>query len=160
MQIKLNMYCVQKSASDEKTPLTFVRGEKLFPRYHPDLPPQGDISCHPVTWMNRSAPRGLLQSGCFAAWVEGLHRPLSLKTGFTKLTFSLHFFVHYTGFQEFVNPCMKKSHVSSSEGKSLSSASSAAAGAPICISCHWARVINSWRGLDPSKGPTIPRSSI
>ena len=37
--------------------------------------------------MNRSAPRGLLQSGCFTAWTRGLHRsPLASdpirKTGF------------------------------------------------------------------------------
>lgn len=34
---------------------------------------RGHLS-HPVTGMNRPAPRGLLQSGCTAAWARGLHR--------------------------------------------------------------------------------------
>ena len=28
------------------------------------------------------------------------------------------------------------------------------------ISCHCSRVMRSWRGLEPSKGPTMPSSSI
>ena len=30
----------------------------------------------------------------------------------------------------------------------------------ICSSCHLALSMSSWRGLEPSKGPTMPRSSI
>ena len=62
------------------------------------------------------------------------------------------------GFQKSpLKACIRQ--VSSSVGKGGSSASGAGA-PPICISCHWARVISSCLGLEPSKGPTIPRSSI
>ena len=42
----------------------------------------------------------------------------------------------------------------------VSSAPSGAGEEPIWISCHLALVMRSWRGLEPSKGPTYPRSSI
>ena len=62
------------------------------------------------------------------------------------------------GFQKSpLKACIRQ--VSSSVGKGGSSASGAGA-PPICISCHWARVISSCLGLEPSKGPTMPRSSI
>ena len=53
--------------------------------------------------MNRPAPRGLLQSGCFVAWAEGLHRfPLAVSR-FHKAGFVIAFaFFYYTSLRTFV----------------------------------------------------------
>ena len=50
----------------------------------------------------------------------------------------------------------------SSQGSSSGTGSSSAggAGARPCICCHCSLVISSCRGLEPSKGPTMPFSSI
>ena len=41
-----------------------------------------------------------------------------------------------------------------------SSTGSLEMGAPSLMACHCSRVMSSWRGLEPSNGPTMPRSSI
>ena len=41
-----------------------------------------------------------------------------------------------------------------------SSTGSLEMGAPSLMACHCSRVMSSWRGLEPSNGPTRPRSSI
>ena len=117
--------------------------------------------------MGRSAPRGLLQSGCRVAWAGGLHCLLASKPVsqgwlchrvYESPIIRLCGDLSSRGFQKSpLKACIRQ--VSSSVGKGGSSASGAGA-PPICISCHWARVISSCLGLEPSKGPTMPRSSI
>ena len=153
---------------DKKSAPDTCQGRKNIPRYHPDLSPLETSHCHPVTGMNRPAPRGLLQSGCRAAWAEGLHHlPLALsrfrRAGFVIAFLLVPLYVFAGICQAEVLGSRWKSRESSSQPSSVGKGGSSASGAgapPICISCHFSRVISSCRGLEPSKGPTIPRSSI
>lgn len=58
----------------KESPLTNVRGEIVFHGTTLIYPARAipDISCHPVTGMNRPAPRGLLQSGVPSPLRRGL----------------------------------------------------------------------------------------
>ena len=83
-------------AGNEKTPLTDVRGEKSF---HGTtlICPTRDISSHPVTEVGRSAPRGLLRSGCFPALAGGLHLSPLAEGLFRKADFFTAFYsLYYT----------------------------------------------------------------
>lgn len=51
------------AGGNKKTPLTDVRGERYFHGTTLICPYKKGISCHLITVMNRSAPRGPLQSG-------------------------------------------------------------------------------------------------
>ena len=55
------------------------------------LPPWERHLSRPVTGTRRSAPRGLLQSGCSAPVAEGFHRFPLASGPFAKLTFSSRF---------------------------------------------------------------------
>ena len=147
------------TGGNKKTPLTCVRGEK-DPFHGTTLIclPNGrhlTSSCNgdePFR-SSRTAPKWLASRRGLRACTG----PLSLKAGFTRLALSSRLlFIHYTASKGFVKPGSTKFHASSDETGWVSSGPLP----PICISCHWARVISSCRGLEPSKGPTMPRSSI
>ena len=149
------------TGGNKKTPLTCVRGEK-DPFHGTTLIclPKGrhlTSSCNgdePFR-SSRTAPKWLASRRGLRACTG----PLSLKAGFTRLALSSLLLVsHYTASKEFVKPGSTKFHGSSFGNGGASSAAPPVP--PICISCHWARVMSSCRGLEPSKGPTMPRSSI
>ena len=74
-----------------KKPSPTIGAKTASSRYHPNYSPiRGHLS-HPVSGMNRPAPRRLLQSGCFAAWTRGLHHFPSRFSRFRKVGFVIAF---------------------------------------------------------------------
>lgn len=82
------LFCLR--SKQKKSPPN-IGAKTVSSRYHPNYSPVRGHLSHPVTRMNRSAPRGLLQSGCFAAWTRGFHRSPLASVGFAKLALSLPF---------------------------------------------------------------------
>ena len=74
-----------------KKPSPTIGAKTASSRYHPNYSPYRGHLSHPVTGMNRPAPRRLLQSGCFAAWTRGLHHLPSRFSLFRKIGFVIAF---------------------------------------------------------------------
>ena len=74
-----------------KKPSPTIGAKTASSRYHPNYSPSRGHLSHPVTGMNRPAPRRLLQSGCFAAWTRGLHHLPSRFSRFRKIGFVIAF---------------------------------------------------------------------